>query len=448
MPLAFGRQTGGVRDLKTPPSGFPLFPPSGGRVISLRNHMVFTPLLASTTVGTLDPRSVTVHVTQIQRALYLPQNQFYVADATSLDPEARLVHCRSEDGKSFQIKYDRLAVCTGSQGSTFGVPGVERHAHFLRDVKQATEIRSHLIKNIARAGIPGTTTEEWNRLLHVVIVGGGPTGVEFAGELCDFVKEDLSRVYPNRAKSVRVTLIEARELLGSFDASLREYAVRRLAKQGVKLMKGVVSEVTPQTLKLKDGDVLSYGLCVWSTGVGPTPFVSAMPFVKTSQGRLAVDDRLRVMVPPKGTALPDVDVVSMTADETLHIAGSEEELEPVDGVYGLGDCSANPANPLPALAQVAEQQGKYLARCLNAQAKSGTSPEPFQYRHLGSMATVGGTSAVLEISSPVRYSMRGFSSWLAWRSAYLTRLGSIRNRLYVAFNWTITLLLGRDLSRW
>ena len=102
------------------------------------------------------------------------------------------------------------------------------------------------------------------------------------------------------------------------------------------------------------------------------------------------------------------------------------------------------------LSQVAEQQGKYLARCLNAEAKSGdkSTPPPFQYRHLGSMATVGGTSAVLEIDSPINYTMSGFSSWFAWRSAYLTRLGSLRNRLYVAFNWTITLLIGRDLSRW
>ena len=117
--------------------------------------MVFTPLLASTTVGTLDPRSVTVHVTQIQRALNDPQNQFYVAEAFSVDPVNKMVSCRSEDGVEFPIEYDRLVVSTGSQGSTFGTPGVEEHAHFLRDVKQATAIRSHLIQNIAQAAIPG-----------------------------------------------------------------------------------------------------------------------------------------------------------------------------------------------------------------------------------------------------------------------------------------------------
>lgn len=102
--------------------------------------------------------------------------------------------------------------------------------------------------------------------------------------------------------------------------------------------------------------------------------------------------------------------------------------------------------------QVAEQQGRYLAHVLNEEAKSQSySPPPFTYKHLGSMATVGGTSAVLELGEAGRrpvLSMRGFVSWVAWRSAYLTRLGTWRQRLYVAFNWASTIVFGRDLSRW
>lgn len=175
-------------------------------------------------------------------------------------------------------------------------------------------------------------------------------------------------------------------------------------------------------------------------------------------------------------------------------------LEPSCSVYALGDCCAHTVTPLPPLAQVfsctknfchqnkvfyqqgrflshpfrmrstpcvntakviyclvvvfnkclqvAEQQGKYLAATLNAIAKHGTSPKPFQYKHMGAMATLGDTTAVLELQKPSRVFLRGFTSWVAWRSAYMTRLGSWRNRLYVAFNWTLTLILGRDLSRW
>ncbi|GIL54148.1 hypothetical protein Vafri_9702 [Volvox africanus] len=220
-------------------------------VISPRNHMVFTPLLASTTVGTLEPRSVAVHMNDIQPALSSPSNSLYIAEAQAVDPAGRTVTCRSADGVSFSVSYDKLAICTGSQGSTFGIPGVLEHAHFLRDVKQAESIRQRLIENLALAGIPGRALSDWQRLLHVVIVGGGPTGVEVAGELTDFISNELRALYPERARGMRVTLVEARELLGSFDASLREYAARKLIRRGVVLKKGVVHEVTERDVVLK-----------------------------------------------------------------------------------------------------------------------------------------------------------------------------------------------------
>ncbi|GLC44559.1 hypothetical protein PLESTB_000059900 [Pleodorina starrii] len=456
-------------------------------MITPRNHMVFTPLLASTTVGTLEPRSVAVHMHDIQPALSSPSNALYIAEAEAVDPTSRTVTCRSADGVSFAVSYDKLAICTGSQGSTFGIPGVLEHAHFLRDVKQAESIRQRLIENLAKAGIPGRPLDEWQRLLHVVIVGGGPTGVEVAGELTDFIANELRKLYPERARGMRVTLVEARELLGSFDASLREYAARKLIRQGVVLRKGVVHEVTEREVVLKDGTVLPYGLCIWSTGVGPTPFTLSLPFAKTAVGRIAVDKFMRVLAPPppppsqqqeqpsgqaatsqgKGASngspspspSPDAgpSVPSILADESDTPPTSR--LGPVPHVYALGDCCANPDAPLPALAQVAEQQGRYLARVLNDAAKgpvygetssAAALAQEFRYRHLGSMATVGGHSAVLELGDAQRrqLSLAGFLSWVAWRSAYLTRLGSIPKRLAVAFDWTVTLLFGRDLSRW
>mmetsp|Transcript_17718 Transcript_17718/g.49590 ORF Transcript_17718/g.49590 Transcript_17718/m.49590 type:complete len:132 (+) Transcript_17718:107-502(+) len=126
-------------------------------------------------------------------------------------------------------------------------------------------------------------------------------------------------------------------------------------------------------------------------------------------------------------------------------------------MYALGDCCANPANPLPPLAQVAEQQGKYLAQVLNdmeAQVEGGSLQREFRYRSLGAMATLGAESAVMELHLPEHAGKRtglsfsGFFSWLAWRSAYLTRLGPFRNRLYVMVNWSTSMLFGRDVSRW
>lgn len=499
-------------------------------VISPRNHMVFTPLLASTTVGTLEARSVALHITSIQSALHQPQNQYVQAEAKAVFPDRKLVEASSVDGVKFYVNYDKLAVCTGSQGSTFGIPGVEQYAHFLRDVRHAEAIRAQLIENIALAGVPGRSLDEYNRLLHVVIVGGGPTGVEVAGELSNLINRDLKRIYPDRAKAMRVTVIEAKELLGTFDGSLREYAARKLVAQGVKLRRGVVKCVEQDSLTLTDNTVVPFGLCIWSTGVGPTPFTLSLPFAKTKVGRIAVDEYMRVLAPPlqehnqagarvraEGEAVGvSQQVTPLTKEHTQEVAdlfspakaaqrtaaeanaalssssGPAGELRPVADVYALGDCCANMDTPLPPLAQVAEQQGKYLAHVLNEEAanlnpwqggqgsgaaaaggstqgssssSSGSSApiQPFKYRHLGSMATVGGTSAVLQLGGAgvgppgqqdsfkigrKRISLAGFISWVAWRSAYLTRLGTWRARLQVAFDWTVTLLFGRDLSRW
>ncbi|WIA14591.1 hypothetical protein OEZ85_003105 [Tetradesmus obliquus] len=481
-------------------------------VVSPRNHMVFTPLLASTTVGTLEARSVALHITSIQKALQQPQNQYVQAEATAIFPDRQLIEARSVDGVKFYIGYNKLAICTGSSGSTFGIPGVEQHAHFLRDVRHAEAIRSQLIENIALAGVPGRPIDDYNRLLHVVIVGGGPTGVEVAGELSNLINRDLKHVYPDRAKAMRVTVVEAKELLGTFDGSLREYAARKLVAQGVKLRKGVVKHVEPGCLTLTDGTVIPFGLCIWSTGVGPTPFTLSLPFAKTKVGRIAVDGYMRVLAPPlqqgqAGHVRGEGEAVGVTGQVTPLTKEHSTEvsdlfdpakasgaaaaaaqspsssssttttttianLRPVPHIYALGDCCATTDSPLPPLAQVAEQQGKYLASVLNAEARnlnptqgegggaqgsgSGGELQPFKYRHLGSMATVGGTSAILQLGGANSFkigaqrglSIAGFLSWVAWRSAYLTRLGTIRARMQVAFDWTITLLFGRDLSRW
>ena len=389
----------------------------------------------------------------------------------AIHPQEKIVEARSLDGLCFSVDYSKLAIATGSQGSTFGIPGVLENAHFLRDAANAEAIRSRIIFNWHRANVPGRSSIDRDHILHTVVVGGGPTGVEFAGDLADFIRRDLSKIDPDRAHYMRITLIEASQLLGSFDVRLREYAAGRLAREGVHLVKAVVKEVRPTELELQSGEVIPFGLCVWSTGVGPTPFTLSLPFTKTSKGRIAVDECLRVMMPHIGGGEGGVDVDVETepckkkmSDFKFKIGDDEEENStaeveskdkrvdfevshgvPVDDIFALGDCCANMNAPLPALAQVAEQQGKYLAKVLN-----GTTTNKFEYRSLGAMATVGGRSAVLELegSRGRKFSWAGFSSFIAWRSAYLTRLGSFKARVYVAFNWTVTLIFGRDISRW
>ncbi|KAG7960209.1 hypothetical protein I3843_10G112100 [Carya illinoinensis] len=408
--------------------------------ISPRNHMVFTPLLASTCVGTLEFRSVAEPVSQIQTALAKdPNSYFYLASCIGVDTDKHEVYCETvsngglpRDPYRFKVAYDKLVIAAGAEPLTFGIKGVYEHAYFLREVSHAQEIRKKLLLNLMLSENPGISEEEKKRLLHCVVIGGGPTGVEFSGELSDFIMKDVRDRYAHVKDYVKVTLIEANEILSSFDVGLRQYATNHLNKSGVRLMRGVVKEVHSKKIVLNDGTDVPYGLLVWSTGVGPSKFVKSLNLPKSPGGRIGVDQWLRV--------------------------------PSVEDVFALGDCAGfleQTGKPvLPALAQVAEREGKFLVKLFNRMGKENGGKafsvkdiplgEPFVYTHLGSMASVGRYKALVDLrqsKDAKGVSMAGFLSWLIWRSAYLTRVVSWRNRFYVAVNWATTLVFGRDNSR-
>ncbi|CAE5956774.1 unnamed protein product [Arabidopsis arenosa] len=408
--------------------------------VSPRNHMVFTPLLASTCVGTLEFRSVAEPISRIQPAISRePGSYYFLANCSKLDADNHEVHCETvTEGSStlkpwkFKIAYDKLVLACGAEASTFGINGVLENAIFLREVHHAQEIRRKLLLNLMLSEVPGISEDEKKRLLHCVVVGGGPTGVEFSGELSDFIMKDVRQRYSHVKDDIRVTLIEARDILSSFDDRLRHYAIKQLNKSGVKLVRGIVKEVKPQKLILDDGTEVPYGLLVWSTGVGPSSFVRSLDFPKDPGGRIGIDEWMRV--------------------------------PSVQDVFAIGDCSgyleSTGKSTLPALAQVAEREGKYLANLFNVMGKAGGGRansakemelgEPFVYKHLGSMATIGRYKALVDLRESKEgkgISMAGFVSWFIWRSAYLTRVVSWRNRFYVAINWLTTFVFGRDISR-
>ncbi|CAN6457687.1 unnamed protein product [Victoria cruziana] len=300
--------------------------------ISPRNHMVFTPLLASTCVGTLEFRSVAEPVNRIQTALAKePNSYFFLAKCTGLDADKHEVFCETVSGNElpnepykFRVAYDKLVIASGAEPLTFNIDGVKEHAIFLREVHHAQDIRRKLLSNLMLSENPGLSEEERNRLLHCVVIGGGPTGVEFSGELSDFIMRDVREKYSHVKDHIRVTLIEANEILSSFDVWLRQYATHHLTKSGVQLVRGIVKEVHPKKLLLNDGTEVPYGLLVWSTGVGPSPFVKSLNLPKSPQGRIGVDQWLRV--------------------------------PSVEDVFALGDCAGylqeTGKQTLPALAQV------------------------------------------------------------------------------------------------
>ena len=378
-------------------------------VVSPRNHFLFTPLLPSTTVGTIEFRSIIEPIRHARRAL-----RFFHARAETLDRDGRTVACTGvTDGHRFLVPYDLLVIAVGAVSNTFNVPGVAEHALFLKELSDARELRGRIVRCFERANLPATPRDVRDRLLHFVVCGGGPTGVECAAEIHDFLDEDLSRIHPQLAAAAQITLVEATgEILTSFDVKLRRYATDLFRRQRIRvLLDSPVVRVVETSLFLKNGDAVPFGLLLWTAGTGPTSFVQGLPLPCDRGGRLITDRYFRVQ-------------------------GEER-------IYAIGDCSTMENAALPATAQVAQQEGKYLARALTRRAR-GSPGAPFRYRNLGMLAYVGGNRALADLET---YKWRGWATWLFWRSAYLTRIVSLRNKMKVLFDWFSAKVYGRDVSQ-
>lgn len=401
-------------------------------VVSPRNHFIFTPLLPSTTVGTIEFRSIIESIRKVR-----PDIDYYQARCKRIDHRKKLIVCEGGlDKKPFNLAYDYLAIAVGARSNTYGIPGVERYSLFLRDLADARHIRQRIIECLEHAAQPTIGVEERKRLLHFVVVGGGPTGVEFAAEMHDFLTEDLRKSYPGLTTDLKITLLEAGEnILNSFDATLSEYTRRIFRRQKIEIKtKSPVKRVEAKMIILANGERIPYGLTVWSTGIGPTDFVKSLRLPKDRANRLLTDQYFRVKETPhparqrRDTRVPHGTIWSGQAQIVL---------------FALGDCSSVEGKNYPATAQVAQQQGQYLADALSRIAR-GLPVRPFRYKHYGMLAYVGSSKALADLST---IKGRGFSTWLFWRSAYLTRLVSLKNKILVIFDWLKTFVFGRDISR-
>ena len=361
----------------------------------------------------------------------------------------------------FDLNFDILIIAAGSETNTFGCKGVEdnKHVFFLKQFNHSRGIRNRLIECFERASSPGIEAIERKRLLTFVIVGGGPTSVEFAAEVYDFLQKDVSRWYPELLNDVSVKLIEASgHIMGTFNESLVNYTERIFSSRKVELCTNVsVKEIRDHVAILSTGEELSFGLMVWSTGVKPVSMINELnnatleypdaAIAKSNNGRILVNNHLQVMYKNK-------------IKNEVFLTESVDKL-----VFAMGDCAANQTKPLPALAQVAQQQGSYLAMTLNQLtcAIHPTTNKPtftplsslpaFQYMHMGAMASIGDWKAVYDSGSidssriPKVPPIKGIIAFLLWRAAYWTRSVSWTNKILIPMYWFKSALFGRDISR-
>ncbi|KAL0300053.1 UNVERIFIED_CONTAM: External alternative NAD(P)H-ubiquinone oxidoreductase B4, mitochondrial [Sesamum angustifolium] len=417
------------------------------QVVSPRNYFAFTPLLPSVTNGTVEARSIVEPIRNIVRKKKFDA-QFREAECDKIDTQNKKVHCRSQKTnlggiEEFTVDYDYLVIAMGARPNTFNTPGVLEHAYFLKEIEDAQRIRRTVIDCFERASLPSVSEEEKKRILHFVVVGGGPTGVEFSAELHDFVNEDLAKLYPTLKKHVKITLLEASDhILNMFDKRITAFAEQKFHRDGINLKVGsMVTKVTATEISTKEiatGETVNtpYGMVVWSTGIGTRPVV--MDFMKqigqTNRRVLATDEWLRVegsdciyalgdcATINQRKVIEDISVIFNKADKNntghLKVDDFNEVINDICERYpqveihlkkkqlkdfvhlmkhshgddefniekfksSLSEVDSQMKN-LPATAQVAAQQGTYLADCFNRMEICEKYPEgPLRFRGAG-----------------------------------------------------------------
>lgn len=377
-------------------------------VISKRNHFLFTPLLPQTTVGTIEFRSIIEPVRNLQKICFVQ------AECKIIDIDNRSITCEDNDTKkTFRLNFDILVIAVGEVTNTYGIPGVYENALFLKELSDARNIRNRVIDCFENASLPDLNRAERAKYLTFVVCGGGPSGVEFVAELHDFI-EDVKKKYGKTANLIKIYLIEAKQnILSNFDKTLSSYAMKIFSREKIILkMNSQVISVTNNQIILNDSTSIEYGLLVWATGNAPTMLVKNTPFPKSKNGKILTDRNFRVK-----------------RDDTSFY----------EDIFAIGDCATIETQELPATAQIAQQQGYFLAKRFN---KPKTSKE-FKPRKFGMLAYIGNNKALADTAL---FKSSGFLTFLFWRTVYLTKLVSLKNKILVLFDWAKTILSGRDIS--
>ena len=388
-------------------------------LVSRENFSLFTPMLPEVSSGGIELRHVVTPVrTQLDRT------RFVLGEITRIDLEGRAVDARHPiTGSVVSLAYDHLVLALGSVNATFGIPGVETFTLPLKSLEDAEVLRNRVIVALEQAVIAPAGPER-DRLLTFVIVGGGYTGCEAAGELVDFFHSVIPYYQPLALDDIRLVLIEAgTKLLPDLPAGMGRYTTRHLIRRRVELVIGDgVAEIDAHGLRLVSGAVVPSATMIWSAGVRPAPILANLP------------------------GLPHARNGGIITDRAMRVPG-------VPGVWALGDCAwipmkdgadqADRAAWYPATAQHALREGPALADNLVATLR-GKPVKPFVFAALGTMASLGGRRGVAAF--PGGFVLSGFLAWFLWRGYYLMRLPGADRRVRVAFDWALGLIFPRDIS--
>jgi NADH dehydrogenase len=376
----------------------------GATIVSKDNFMLYTPLLPEAASGTLEPRHSVVPL-----RVMCPHAELILGGASSVDLEAQTAAIETDEGPQ-TVAWRELVVALGAVPRTLPIPGLSDHALSFKTLADAINLRNHVLHQLEAADA-ALDEEERGRRLTFVFVGAGYAGVEALAEMSDLV-EDALRYYPRlRSTRRRWVLVDAApRILPEIPPPLGDYAAAELRRREVEIHVGTTLEsVTADEAVLGNGTRIATNTLVWTAGVAPNPILR--------EWSLPLDDKGRVEV-----------------DELLRVRGHEH-------VWALGDCARVPNtrsdSPDPPTCQHALRQARRLARNLTG------SPEPYGYRMLGQVATLGRHKGIADV---LGLKLRGFLGWWVTRSYHLYQLPLAQRKLRVVVDWTVALFFRRDIA--
>ena len=378
-------------------------------VYSRENHMVFHPLLAGVAGASIHPDSAGSTIRQM-----LPGVECSTKTVERIDISDGQIEFQNDQSQLERTNYDHLVIACGAESNLGIIPGMGDHAFAFKTMKDAVALRSHIIDQLEKAE---ACSDPERRKFHLsfVVIGGGFSGVELAGEINDLIR-DSTRFYRNFTEDeISMILVHNQDqVLPEVTPTLRDFALRRMQRARIKvLLKTSAAAATPEGVGLQDGSLMRAATVVCTIGTTPAPIVQRLD-VKKERGRLVTDPDMRV------TGLPNV--------------------------WAVGDCAYIPNafdnKPSPPTGQFAERQGRQAAENI-VRVLRGQPTRPFYFKPLGQLCSIGGRRAVAEMFG---FRVSGILAWLMWRSVYLLKLPSWSRRIRVGTDWAWDLLFPRDLG--
>lgn len=383
-------------------------------LIADQNYMLFQPMLAEVAGSSLSPRHVVNPLRALCRGVTVLR-----ANITEIDLEARTLELSAGDfTPNVQVEFENLAITIGGVVDLSRVPGMPEHAFLMKNVGDAMKLRGALLDRFEEANLIKDVSS-LPRLLTFVVVGGGYSGVETAGELLDLA-ESVRELYPRIAgEKFRVVLIQSGpHLLPEISEDLGRYCEEKLKERGVEVILGArVTSMTASKVTLGDGRTIESHTVVSTVGNAPHPLI-----VKLCAKAGIANEKGRILTEP-----------------TLRAVGQER-------LWAAGDCAAVPkegGGTCPPTGQFAMRQGTTMGKNIALALAGRSDLARFTFKGLGSLAAIGHRTAVAEIMG-LKFS--GFIAWWMWRTIYLSKLPGIERKLRVMIDWTLDLFFPRDIT--